>query len=51
MLAALLGIACCPLPSMVAVSEVARKVFGYAVLRPAREVSGDGGGGEGPCGC
>jgi hypothetical protein len=38
-LAALLGIASCPLPWMVAVSEVARKVFGYAVLRPAREVS------------
>lgn len=37
-LSALLGIAACPLPWMVAVSEVVRKVFGYAVLRPTREV-------------
>lgn len=38
-LAALFGIVSSPLPWVVAVSEVLRKVFGYAVLRPAREVS------------
>lgn len=39
-LASLLGVVSCPLPWMVAVSEVCRKVFGYALLRPAREVCG-----------
>lgn len=39
-LTALFSVASCPLPYMVAVSEVLRKIFGYAVLRPAREVRG-----------
>jgi hypothetical protein len=37
-MAGLLSVAACPLPWMVAVTEVLRKIFGYAVLRPAREV-------------
>ena len=39
-LAGLLSISSHPLPWMVGVSEIIRKVFGYAVLRPAREVRG-----------